>query len=526
MGKTVRESDPEISEGIDFVTYAAHLTLAHEQYEKEGLTWEPHKVTVVAGPWNFPYAIPLSGLVHAIAAGGAAILKPAPEAREVGALLVDSLHQAGVPEHLVQLACTPDNEVGQHLITHDDVDLVMLTGSLETADLFTSWKPNLRINAETSGKNAMVITAAADIDQAIKELVKSAFGHAGQKCSAASLAIIEASVYDDPSFHTRLADAVRSLKVGPATDLSTIMGPLIAPARGPLERALTTLEPGETWLVEPQQIDQTTWTPGVRKDVQPNSWFHMTECFGPVLGLMRADNLEHAVELQNAPIYGLTGGIQSLDPKEIEYWRANVQCGNAYINRHITGAIVRRQPFGGWKRSSVGSGTKPGGPDHLHSYGTWTQAGDASIDQAIAGYEKAWAEYFALEHDPTDLACESNVLRYRPLDLVIARVASADSPEVPFLRAASMLTGTPLEISASDVETDEHFAARVACMNGDIRLRLLTETNDDVLRAAHTSGVTIDDSIVTGIGRLDLLRFVKEQAISRTMHRYGRLIGQ
>jgi RHH-type proline utilization regulon transcriptional repressor/proline dehydrogenase/delta 1-pyrroline-5-carboxylate dehydrogenase len=453
-------------------------------------------------------------------------LKPAPEAREVGALLVDSLHQAGVPEHLVQLACTPDNEVGQHLITHDDVDLVMLTGSLETADLFTSWKPNLRINAETSGKNAMVITAAADIDQAIKELVKSAFGHAGQKCSAASLAIIEASVYDDPSFHTRLADAVRSLKVGPATDLSTIMGPLIAPARGPLERALTTLEPGETWLVEPQQIDQTTWTPGVRKDVQPNSWFHMTECFGPVLGLMRADNLEHAVELQNAPIYGLTGGIQSLDPKEIEYWRANVQCGNAYINRHITGAIVRRQPFGGWKRSSVGSGTKPGGPDHLHSYGTWTQAGDASIDQAIAGYEKAWAEYFALEHDPTDLACESNVLRYRPLDLVIARVASADSPEVPFLRAASMLTGTPLEISASDVETDEHFAARVACMNGDIRLRLLTETNDDVLRAAHTSGVTIDDSIVTGIGRLDLLRFVKEQAISRTMHRYGRLIGQ
>ncbi|NDA59028.1 MAG: aldehyde dehydrogenase family protein, partial [Actinobacteria bacterium] len=118
MGKTVRESDPEISEGIDFVTYAAHLTLQHEEYEKQGLQWTPHPVTVVAGPWNFPYAIPLSGLVHAIAAGGGAILKPAPEAREVGALLIDSLHRAGVPEDLVQLACTPDNEVGQHLITH------------------------------------------------------------------------------------------------------------------------------------------------------------------------------------------------------------------------------------------------------------------------------------------------------------------------------------------------------------------------------------------------------------------------
>jgi RHH-type proline utilization regulon transcriptional repressor/proline dehydrogenase/delta 1-pyrroline-5-carboxylate dehydrogenase len=538
MGKTVRESDPEISEGIDFVTFAAHLTLTHEQYEKGGLTWEPHKVTVVAGPWNFPYAIPLSGLVHAIAAGGAAILKPAPEAREVGALLVDSLHQAGVPEHLVQLACTPDNEVGQRLITHDDVDLVMLTGSLETADLFTSWKPSLRINAETSGKNAMVITAAADIDQAIKELVKSAFGHAGQKCSAASLAIIEASVYDDPSFHVRLADAVRSLKVGPATDLSTIMGPLIAPARGPLERALTTLEPGETWLVEPQQIDEITWTPGVRRDVKPGSWFHLTECFGPVLGLMRADNLEHAVELQNAPIYGLTGGIQSLDPKEIEYWRANVQCGNAYINRHITGAIVRRQPFGGWKRSSVGSGTKPGGPDHLNSYGTWTRTDemtaaavssnlqDSVIELAVVDYEQAWNSYFSLEHDPTSLACESNILRYRPLDLVIARVDSADSSEVPLLRAAALITGTPLELSNRETESDEHLAARIACLSGDVRLRLLTKTNDDVLRAANSSGVTVDDSSITGIGRLDLLRFLKEQAISQTMHRYGRLTGK
>lgn len=530
MGKTVRESDPEISEGIDFVQFAAHLTLQHEKYEKQGLDWQPHPVTVVAGPWNFPYAIPLSGLVHTIAAGGAAILKPAPEAREVGALLVDSLHRAGVPEDLVQLACTPDNEVGQHLVTHEDVDLVMLTGSLETADLFTSWKPTIRMNAETSGKNAMVITAAADIDQSIKDLVKSAFGHAGQKCSAASLAIIEASVYDDPAFHIRLADAVRSLKVGHATDLSTIMGPLIAPARGPLQRALTTLELGETWLVEPRQLDESTWTPGVRKDVQPGSWFHLTECFGPVLGLMRADDLPHAVDLQNAPIYGLTGGIQSLDPKEIDYWRENVQCGNAYINRHITGAIVRRQPFGGWKRSSVGSGTKPGGPDHLHSYGTWRTCGnpaskspDSDVDSALDNYRQAWNEYFTLEHDPTGLACESNVLRYRPLDLVIVRVDSTDDPEVDLLRTAARITGVPIEFSAPDQEPDSALAARLSCLTGEVVLRLLTTTNEVVLKAAHTAGMTIDDSTVTGIGRLDLLHFVKEQAISQTTHRYGRL---
>lgn len=530
MGKTVRESDPEISEGIDFVTYAAHLTLQHEEFEKQGLTWQPHPVTVVAGPWNFPYAIPLSGLVHAIAAGGAAILKPAPEAREVGALLIDSLHQAGVPADLVQLASTPDNEVGQHLITHNDVDLVMLTGSLETANLFTTWKPDLRINAETSGKNAMVITAAADIDQSIKDLVKSAFGHAGQKCSAASLAIIEASVYDDPSFHIRLADAVRSLKVGPATDLATNMGPLIAQARGPLERALTTLQPGESWLVEPTQLNETTWTPGVRKDVQPNSWFHLTECFGPVLGLMRANNLAHAVELQNTPIYGLTGGIQSLDPKEIAYWRENVQCGNAYINRHITGAIVRRQPFGGWKRSSIGSGTKPGGPDHLHSYGTWRTGAnplanwrDSDVELAIAEYEHVWNEYFSLEHDPSALKCERNTLRYLPLDRVIVRINSTTSADAELLRAAARITSTPIEFSTPDTESEDELLSRLSSLAGEVRLRVLTHVTNDVLRGAHASGITIDDSPVTGVGRLDLLHFVKEQAISQTMHRYGRL---
>ena len=173
-----------------------------------------HRLVLVAGPWNFPAAIPNNGLVSAIAAGSSAILKPAPEARAVAAALVDQLHEAGVPQDLVQLVCTPDNEVGTHLVTHPGVYMVMLTGSIETAEMFQSWKPSMHLNAETSGKNAMVITAAADIDQAIKELVKSAFGHAGQKCSAASLAIIEGSVYYDPTFHIRLADAVRSLAVG------------------------------------------------------------------------------------------------------------------------------------------------------------------------------------------------------------------------------------------------------------------------------------------------------------------------
>ena len=184
-----------------------------------------------------------------------------------------------------------------------------------------------------------MITPSADIDLAIGDLVRSAFGHAGQKCSAASLGIVAAEVYDDPTFRRRLRDAVASLRVGSAADPATIVGPLIAPPAGKLERALTVLDPGETWLVEPRSLDipgttaGTSWSPGVRVGVRAGSWFHRTECFGPVLGLMRADDLDHAIELQNAGDYGLTGGIHSLDGDEIDRWLAKVEVGNAYVNR-------------------------------------------------------------------------------------------------------------------------------------------------------------------------------------------------
>jgi RHH-type proline utilization regulon transcriptional repressor/proline dehydrogenase/delta 1-pyrroline-5-carboxylate dehydrogenase len=523
VGKTAREGDPEISEAIDFANYAAHSTLAHEAFISQGLTWEPHHLVLVAGPWNFPVAIPTNGLVSAIAAGSAAILKPAPEARAVAAELVDQLHEAGVPQDLVQLVCTPDNEVGTHLVTHSGVDMVMLTGSIDTAHTFQQWKPSIHLNAETSGKNAMVITAAADIDQAIKELVKSAFGHAGQKCSAASLAIIEASVYDDPSFHIRLADATRSLCVGDATDFNNVVGPLISPPTGNLLRALTTLEQGESWLVEPTKLDATTYTPGIRKDVKPNSWFHLTECFGPVLGLMRANDLTHALGLQNATDYGLTGGIQSLDPLEIEYWLANVQVGNAYVNRHITGAIVERQPFGGWKKSSIGPGSKPGGPNHLSGYGHWTDL-NINVDQGVADYHIQWSEYFTKEHDPTELRSEANILRYFPVDKVFVRCSDPTAPQIDLLRAASALTGVPLEISVEGDESEFAFGNRMKQSVGEVRLRVLAPATDELYELANKAGVTIDTAPVTGMGRVELTHWVKEQSISRTMHRYGRLL--
>lgn len=530
-GKTLREGDPEFSEGIDFITYAGQLTLEHERRSAQ-MTWTPHPLTVVAGPWNFPLAIPTAGLVHALAAGGAAILKPAPEARVVGAEIVAAFEAAGVPEGLIQLACTPDNEVGQHLITHDDVDQVILTGSLATAELFHGWKPDLALRAETSGKNALVITAAADLDLAIKDLVRSAFGHAGQKCSAASLAIVEASVYDDPSFATRVADAARSMAVGVATDPATIIGPVINEPSGSLHRALTTLEPGESWLVEPHQVGTTefggtVWTPGVRWNVQPGSWFHLTECFGPVLGIMRADDLDHALQLQNATEYGLTGGLHSLDPAEIDHWLDRIEVGNAYVNRHITGAIVRRQPFGGWKKSSIGGGAKPGGPGYLNTFGTWTDTAiDSGIDTdaAVPSIRRAWAQTYSIEHDPTGLASERNILRYRPLEGVAVLVDATASDETrnqqrAITFAAAESSGTPI-FWFDDVA---ELLARMPSLPVE-RLRALAPVSDDVLRAAHEAGVAVDTAPLTGDGELELSHWVKEQAVSITRHRHGRLL--
>ena len=352
-GKTMDQGIPEVTEAIDFARYYGRSAIRTLEGAAPS---SPVGVVVVVPPWNFPYAIPAGGVLAALAAGNAVILKPAPETVATAWVLVQQLWRAGVPRDVLQFVPTRDDEVGQHLVTHPGVDAVILTGSFATARMFTAWRPDLRLMAETSGKNALLISATADIDAAVKDLVASAFGHAGQKCSAASLAIVEASIHDNPAFLRQLRDAVTSEVVGAGTDPATVIGPIIRPAEGPLLRALTTLEPGESWLVAPRQLDETghMWSPGVKIGVQPGSWTHLTEWFGPVLGVMRAPDLDTAIAWQNAVEYGLTAGIHALDVGECETWIERIQAGNAYVNRGTTGAVVNRQPFGGWKKSAVG----------------------------------------------------------------------------------------------------------------------------------------------------------------------------
>ena len=590
-GKTLEEGDPEVSEGVDYARWYAtgagslERLLAEVDGEAEN---EPLGAVVVAPPWNFPYAIPAGGTLAALAAGNAVVLKPAPEARATSDWLVSQLHEAGIDENVLQLVAAEDGPAGRALVTHPEVGGVVLTGSYDTARLFLGWAPQRRLLAETSGKNSIIVSATADVDQAVRDVVTSAFGHAGQKCSAASLAIVVGPVYDRSPFLRQLADAVRSLRVGPATDPATQVGPIVGPFTKALERALTRLGPGESWLVEPACLDGREtggagrtggpdgpsrpgagggpgyqggrlWSPGVRIGVRPGSWAHTTEWFGPVLGVMRAATFEQALAWQNAVVYGLTAGLSSLDPSEHRRWAGTVEAGNLYVNRSTTGAVVGRQPFGGWKRSSLGPTAKAGGPNYLIGLRRWRDAAPVDAETALAGYRRWWERHFGRSTELAGLVPESNELRYRPFAPGVLIRAGEDVADDELRKAAglSRLTGTPVSFSLSRarddgwtssrsegpsggladgwpggqsgrrvvVESDGSFAASLARHRGSgARLRLLGAVDRAVLEAAAEAGLNMLDEPICSSGRIELTRWLREQVLTRSLHRYGNVV--
>jgi RHH-type proline utilization regulon transcriptional repressor/proline dehydrogenase/delta 1-pyrroline-5-carboxylate dehydrogenase len=593
-GKTVAEADPEVSEAVDFARYYADRALeldpAAGHLGADGARFVPTAVTLVTPPWNFPVAIPMGSVLAALAAGSAVVIKPAhavPGCTETAAAAVQAaLAEAGAPDDLLQVVRTDEGEVGRALVSHPGVDTVVLTGAIETARMFAAWRAGHaggpRVHAETSGKNALVVTPAADYDLAVADLVRSAFGHAGQKCSAASLAILVGSAGRSPKLRRQLVDAVRSVRVGWPSSLGATMGPVIEPPTGKLARALTRLDPGERWLVEPRPLDESgrLWSPGLKEGVTPGSFFHQTECFGPVLGIMHARTLDDAIALQNGTPFGLTGGLHSLDEAEIERWLAEVEVGNAYVNRHITGAIVQRQPFGGWKGSVVGPGAKAGGPDYVAQLGTWVADGlpttraplDPAIREALHDYAgllpsdaarawlraaagsdaAAWAGELGAEVDRTGLKVESNVLRHRPLpELTVRAGAGAEVAEVVRVLLAASLAGTTARVSldpvlwadvrggATDeraraglarleehvgaVESTGQFAGRVRAGTVRGRVRVVGDESATLPGELAAEDVTVLAQPVLATGRRELLTVLREQAVSRTLHRFGHL---
>ena len=292
--------------------------------------------------------------------------------------------------------------------------------------------------------------------------------------------------------------------------------------------------------------------------MRPGSEFHTTEYFGPVLGIMHASSLDEAISWQNATDFGLTAGIHSLDPGEVNTWIDSVQAGNLYVNRGITGAVVQRQPFGGWKRSTVGTTSKAGGPNYLTHLGTWRprplrsvpsdvklsarveailSAVEGSLGaEEVAGLraaatsdQVAWSKEFGIQKDVTGLGVERNVFRYLPM-LVAVRGDGSLSDLIRVVLAATR-AGAPITVSCDVplpdgviehlVETHEAWLARVREHHPE-RVRLVGTSPTDVAKAVDGDpDVAIYGGAVTQSGRIELLPFLREQAISITNHRFG-----
>jgi RHH-type proline utilization regulon transcriptional repressor/proline dehydrogenase/delta 1-pyrroline-5-carboxylate dehydrogenase len=337
-------------------------------------TWIPRGVGVVIAPWNFPLAI-LTGLAVApLVAGNCVIMKPAEQTSIIGAVLMEILTEAGVPAGVLNFLPGYGEEIGAHLVAHKNIDFIAFTGSRavgckiwETAGRTQPGQQNLKkVVCEMGGKNALIIDNDADLDEAIPAALYSAFGFSGQKCSALSRLIVLDEVYDH--FVERFVGACNTLPVGDPSLPGTVIGPVIdADAQ---KKILGLIEQGkkEAKLVFQGEVPAEGYfvPPTVFVNVEPEHVIAREEIFGPVIAIMKAKNLDEAFALANSADYALTGGFFSRSPKALERAQTELMVGNLYLNRAITGAIVERHPFGGFKMS--GGGTKAGGKGYLENF--------------------------------------------------------------------------------------------------------------------------------------------------------------
>ncbi|WP_445634145.1 L-glutamate gamma-semialdehyde dehydrogenase [Nostoc sp. DSM 114161] len=378
VGKPVKEADGEVSEAIDFCRYYADEMERLDKgviYDIPGETnryiYQPRGIAVVISPWNFPLAIACGMTVAALVSGNCTLLKPAETSSVIAAKLTEILVDAGFPQGVFQYVPGKGSQVGAYLVNHPDTHVIAFTGSQEVgcriyadaATLKPGQKHMKRVIAEMGGKNAIIVDESADLDQAVVGVVQSAFGYSGQKCSACSRVVVLEPIYD--TFVQRLVEATKSLNIGEAELPSTQVGPVIdANAR---DRIREYIEKGKAEaqlaLELPAPEHGYFIGPVIFSEVSPNAVISQQEIFGPVLAVIRVKDFQEALAVANGTNYALTGGLYSRTPSHIQQAQTEFEVGNLYINRTITGAIVARQPFGGFKLSGVGS--KAGGPDYL-----------------------------------------------------------------------------------------------------------------------------------------------------------------
>jgi RHH-type proline utilization regulon transcriptional repressor/proline dehydrogenase/delta 1-pyrroline-5-carboxylate dehydrogenase len=532
LGKTIAEVDVEVSEAIDFANYYAQNMLETESDKK--INFQNRGVHLVLSPWNFPIAIPIGGVLASLAAGKRVILKPSQNAAACGYLISKSLWNAGVPKSAFSFLPTPEHTLDS-LITDPKVfDAVILTGGTNTAKFLLDRTPHLNLYAETGGKNATIVTSLSDREQAIQNVVQSAFGNAGQKCSATSLLILEEEVFNDKRFKLLLKDCTESKTHGSPWNFETEIGPLAVSINKNLLYVLENTA-DEQWLVKPKLKGKFMLSPGIKWGVTTDDFEFKNELFGPILSVMKAKNLQKAIEVVNNSDFGLTSGIESLDPNEISLWANQIKAGNLYANRPTTGAIVQRQPFGGMKASSFGFGMKAGGPNYISQFQHRTEK-KRLLEKVIEDYKQSYKDHFSKKIDYANLRGQHNTNCYiKPKNIIVCIDAKVSLEDVKKIKAIGEIIQVPVTIYSVDIIPElnkcnqlKHWKEIYDLVSHDTVLRVLNAKRIDVKfhRYCHNIAVNIYKESPSNYGRYEWLLYLTEQNRSINYHRYGNLMGE
>ncbi len=576
VGKVFSETDVEVSESVDFLEFYSHSARFFENYKN--LDLKAKGVGLVVPPWNFPIAIALGGIAASLSAGNTVIIKPASASVLCAYELCKCFWDAGVSKNTLQFTPCAGALAGKHLIPNKDIDFVILTGGEDTASKMLEARNDLFLSAETGGKDATIVTNMADREQAVKNVCLSAFANSGQKCSATSLLILEEEIYNDENFKKALIDTASSMNVGSVWDLQNTIGTLANKVSGNLKQAIDTLEDGEQWALKPSYAKNNPYMlkPAIKWNVKKGSFIHMNELFGPVLAVIKAEDLKDALNIVNSTGYGLTSGIESLDEREISYWKYNIKAGNLYINRGTTGAIVLRQPFGGVGKSAIGAGRKAGFYNYITQFIDFYEVSKPIINKtyesdllkflskckvisgnkelyekletALQSYMQNYENEFSVEKDYANVRGEFNHFKYIPLQNVLIRVCSDDTLfDILSRILAARISKVSFTVSINNnVDIQEYLEASKEDLFTSNDKIMVQNDNEMIQTIANFDRIIYSDinkvskevfkecaNTLTFIvrqkammeGRLELLNYFTEQSISHSYHRYGNIAG-
>lgn len=563
---TLPEADAEVTAAIGLANQAA--AGARELDDIREASWHPPGLIVAVTARACPLVTVTGSVLSALGAGSAVVIKTAPETRRTAAVFVETLTAAGVPKGLVTVL-DDEGALAEALLRDPRVDHILHSGSRHVAKLFHSWRAEARISSTTGGRNSVIVTPSANLESAVSGIVEGALDHAGQSPTAASTVILVGSVAESARFLGRLTDAIASVPVVLPITTGSGLTALSRPATPSQRRSLETLDAGETWRVQPSELDARgrSWTPGLRDNIAAESTFRKAENRAPVLGIVRARTLAEAIEIQNLYGFGLAAGLYALDDSEIETWLESVEAGVLGVNCVAATNAGAWAPVQGWNRSAMGT-VATGGPDSVLTLGEWRpvgiqQGGTVTLDgisEPVARFiaaaqsgmnfeefdwvrsgalsdERYWQTTFA-GAELVNSEFERVEYRYRPVAVTIRLSEGAPAAHLMRVLAAAARTSAALAISTATplstdlielfhdsdspvaaaevlVESDVRWHARVQA--GELatsRIRLLGGDRDVLARVLHgQAGIAVYADRVTASGRVELLPFLRGQTI-------------